>query len=131
MKSKGARGELLKHQLLIRYAGFKSAPQKSWSCAKEGRKGTEEGLRASLEVLLEIEKNAPLTGRLEVQFEASKHIHAGGPWRRGGASARERDLTRNWSYRLLQMLGVVLRPHTSPVRCVSGGESACAHGHVD
>ena len=72
MTSKGAREELLKHQLLIRYVGFKSAPKKSWSCAKEGRKGTEEELRASLEVLLEIEKNAPLTGRLEVQFEASK-----------------------------------------------------------
>jgi hypothetical protein len=80
MTSKGAREELLKHQLLIRYVGFKlfkSAPKKSWSCAKEGRKGTEEELRASLEVLLEIEKNAPLTGRLEVQFEASKQEFLG------------------------------------------------------
>jgi hypothetical protein len=58
-------------------SSFKSAPKKSWSCAKEGRKGTEEELRASLEVLLEIEKNAPLTGWLEVQFEASKQEFLG------------------------------------------------------
>jgi hypothetical protein len=67
MTSKGAREELLKHQLLIRYVDFKSAPKKSWSCAKEGRKGTEEELRASRRT-----RRSRGGWRSEVQFEASK-----------------------------------------------------------
>ena len=72
MKTKVAKEELLKHQLLVRYSGFKSVPKKSWSCAADGRKGTPEELQETFEEVLEGEKTKPLTGRLEVQFEAPK-----------------------------------------------------------
>jgi hypothetical protein len=60
MNSKVAKEELLKHQLLIRYNGFKSVPKKSWSCAADGRKGTPEELQKTLEEVLEGEKTKPL-----------------------------------------------------------------------
>ena len=72
MNSKVAKEELLKHQLLIRYNGFKSVPKKSWSCAEDGRKGTPEELQKTLEEVLEGEKTKPLKDRLEVQFDAPK-----------------------------------------------------------
>ena len=127
MTSKGAREELLKHQLLIRYVGFKSAPKKSWSCAKEGRKGTEEELRASLEVLLEIEKNAPLTGRLEVQFEASKQKVLGDEVAPQRARLDE-ELKLKAAANVESSAEAAYLPRA--VR-VSGGELVCAHGHVD
>ena len=70
MRSAAAKTRLLQEQLNIRYRGFQSVPKQSWSCAKEGRKGTWEELKATLEAVLEGEKDKPLQGRLEVEASA-------------------------------------------------------------
>jgi hypothetical protein len=61
-KSKGKKEALLKDQLLIRYVGFprEAVPKKSWSCKKEGRTGSVEELKVTLEELLEGEIATPL-----------------------------------------------------------------------
>jgi hypothetical protein len=73
--SKAKKEALLKDQLLIRYVGFprEAVPKKSWSCAKEGRTGSWEELKVTLEELLEGEIATPLAwDRLVVPVSALK-----------------------------------------------------------
>jgi hypothetical protein len=74
-----------------------------------------EELQKTLEEVLEGEKTKPLKDRLEVQFDAPKQKVLG-------------EEATHQSRRLLRISRAVPGLHTSPERCVSGGESVYGNG---